>query len=73
MGSNPASRNNRNGFDYALPSRTREQFAAFDWSALEASGLVALAFWISDAQWGHSAPITTHQWNNRKAVGDILP
>lgn len=62
------SAENRNGFDWLLPCKTRDQFHAMQWNTLAASGLDGIAVWFSDAQWGKSAGITDTQWQDRHSI-----
>jgi hypothetical protein len=63
-----ADLNNRNGFDWVRPGRTHEQFLAADWRELAAAGLVGIAVWFSDAQWGLNAGVTDAQWCRRAII-----
>jgi hypothetical protein len=63
-----AALNNRNGFDWIRPVRTREQFQETDWMDFAAHGLEAIAVWFSDAQWGMIAGITDNQWRDRRII-----
>ena len=60
--------NNRNGFDWVRPARTHEEFDATNWNELAGAGLVAVAFWHTDAQWGATAGLTDAQWQDRRLV-----
>ena len=63
-----AQLNNRDAFGAVIPNKTREDFAAFDWSRLSTLGMEAVAVWISDAQWGANSGMTTAQWRARKEI-----
>jgi hypothetical protein len=56
-----ADLNNRNAFDWVRPTRTREEFRETDWRQIANLGLVGIAVWISDAQWGRDTGITDMQ------------
>lgn len=66
----PADLNNRNGFSYVRPCRTEAEYLATDWSGFARAGMEAVAFWITDAQFGHTAAITDHQWKLRSIVDE---
>jgi len=68
MRSTPAQLNNRNAFNFIRPCRTHEEFLALDVKRLASLGMVGIAFWITDAQWGKNAPITDKQWEERRVI-----
>lgn len=57
--------NNRNGFNWVHGNRTKEQFKSVDWQKLAEAGLVGVAAWVCDAQWGLDAGLTDAQWRDR--------
>ncbi|MGD1088714.1 MAG: hypothetical protein ABR955_08310 [Verrucomicrobiota bacterium] len=60
--------NNRNGFNWIRPVQTVADFNSKDWRQLADAGLVGLAIWFCDAQWGKNAAITDVQWQNRALI-----
>jgi hypothetical protein len=63
-----AEMNNRNGFDWVIPCRTESEFNSMDWVPFASRGLMAVAMWITDAQWKDSLAVTDTQWENRKFI-----
>ena len=64
----PAEHYNRNAFNWMRPCRTEAQYLAMEWSPFAKAGLEGIAMWITDAQWGHTASVTDHQWQLRSTI-----
>lgn len=68
MRSHHADRNNRNAFDWVKPTITHDQFDHTNWNDLASRGLEAVAFWLTDAQWGRNAGLTDRQWQDGRLI-----
>jgi len=60
--------NNRNGWDWILPTVSGDRFDTQDWRPLATKGLEAIAIWFTDAQWGANTGITEYQWRDRRII-----
>ena len=60
--------NNRNGFDWVKPGAMAGALDEMNFSAVSKLGLVGLAVWFCDAQWGQSSAVTDAQWQDRRII-----
>lgn len=60
--------NNRNGFNFVIPLKTKDAYLKTCWSTLSDKGLNGIAMWISDAQWAKNKFVTYAQWKDRSII-----